>query len=262
MYYSEWPSPLYLFLFINTGVTTAITLYGSLDESITDPYSQMLSVGDHKRRVPNFCKKYIARRMKTFYGLKYLKLKKKRLDPSRDRYSLENVSRPLVNTVVLTSIQAFAKGRETILYMDECQFPTCQTPEYCWAREGHQPFYNRRTEKRTLHVIDICSQDRFVAIQIYDKRPNSIDIYYFLVNFLLHWDTKEKLVILLDNAGWHVSSLIKESHFKDLLLYNVPRMYVLNLIELTFSKAKAEWRKRPVVERYEEEVEAIVTIFK
>jgi hypothetical protein len=59
-----------------------------------------------------------------------------------------------------------------------------------------------------------------------------------------------------------VANTVLKSDFCELLLYNVPRMYQLNLIELTFSKAKAEWRKRPVSESLEGEIEEVVRIFK
>lgn len=83
----------------------------------------------------------------------------------------------------------------------------------------------------------------------------------FLTTFLSKWRSSGKLVILLDNAGWHVANTILKSEFSQLLLYNVPKMYQLNLIELTFSKAKAEWRKRPTMETIEEEIRSLVRIF-
>ena len=93
------------------------------------------------------------------------------------------------------------------------------------------------------------------------NHPNKYDIHYFLTNFLSNWKSSDRLIILLDNAGWHVANTIMKGEFSELLLYSVPYMFQLNLIELTFSKAKAEWRKRPVVESLEEEVQAVVRIF-
>jgi hypothetical protein len=152
----------------------------------------MLTVPDHKRRVPQCSKKFIARRLKEVHGLRYLKLKKERKDPTKDRYSHKKVCKTLVRKVILTSVQAFAKGGETILYLDEAEFPLYQTPEYCWAKKGQIPVYNRRPDERSLHVIGLCSQDRYLAIQIFDKHPNRIDINYFITTFLTSWRSQGK----------------------------------------------------------------------
>jgi hypothetical protein len=253
---SSFPRPLYSYNNFHTPQTLA-----RLDQSISDPDNLMISVSDHKRRTPICSKKFIARRMREVHGLRYLKLKRERRDPTKDKYSPSRADRSLVRSVVLTSMQAFARGNETLLYLDECEFSLCHTPDYCWAKADELPVYNRRGVEESLHVIGLCSQERYLAIQVLDGHPNKNDIYYFITNFLANWTSSGRLVILLDNAGWHVANTVLKSGFKELLLYNVPRMYQLNLIELTFSKAKAEWRKRPIAENKGEEVEELVRIF-
>ena len=256
--FSSLPMPLYRY---NKGHSTEIL--ERLDESITNPTNQMLSIADHKRRVPQCSRKFIASRLRNVHGLRYLKLRRERKDPTKDKSSpTRKISQTLLKTVLLTSVQAFARGRETILYLDECEFGLYQTAEYCWAKRGEVPVYNRREKESSLHVIGLCSQERYLAIQVFDKHPNKQDIHYFLTTFLTTWKSQGKLIILLDNAGWHVANTVMKSEYCQYLLYNVPKMYQLNLIELTFSKAKAEWRKRPVSESVEEEIEELVRIFK
>ena len=254
--FSSLPLPIYHYNNIHSPQTLE-----RLDQTITNPANHMLTVADHKRRVPQCSKKFIAKRLKDVHGLRYLRLKRERKNPDKNPYDIRKANRTLFKSVTLTSMQAFARGGETILYMDECEFPLYHTPEYCWTNRADMPVYNRRAEETSLHVIGLCSQERYVAIQVLENHPNKYDIHYFLTNFLTNWKSSDRLIILLDNAGWHVANTIMKGEFKELLLYSVPYMFQLNLIELTFSKAKAEWRKRPVVESLEEEVQAVVRIF-
>lgn len=241
----------------------------TLDRSISDPASAMLSVVDLKRRVPECSKKFIARRMRRVHGLRYLKMRRERKDPKKDKYNKTNIDTKLLRTVLWTSVQAFARNNETLLFLDECEFALYQTPDYSWMKaDEERPVYNRRTAEETaLHVVALCSQERMVAFQVFEKHPNRIDIYYFLSTFFRRWLSGQRrrprpTVVLLDNAGWHVANVVMKSSFRKLLLYSVPYGYELNLIELTFSKAKAEWRKRPVVETVEREVEFLAELFR
>lgn len=243
----------------------------ALDSSIRDPVSAMFSVTDFKRRNSGCSKKFIQKRLKTVHGLRYLKLKRERKDPNKDKYNKTRMDLSLLRTVVWRSALAFAKNSETILFLDECEFAFYQTTDYSWAKSDERPVYNRRTTgEEALHVVAICSQERMVAFQIFEGHPSKYDIYYFLKTFLDKWGeaaegvrTRAKsLVILLDNAGWHVANLITKSCMSPFLQHSVPYAFELNLIELIFSKAKAEWRKRPVTESLKEEVDFLVEVFK
>lgn len=156
-------------------------------------------------------------------------------------------------------VQTLSRDDETVLFLDEAAFPCFQTSDYCWQQiDGPEVVYNRRDNYNTLHVIAICSQRQYVAFQVFTQPPNREAIFYFLAEVLSHFEPDKKVVILLDNAGWHQSNLILDSKIRDVLLFNVPYCWEGNFIENTFSKMKALWRKRRVAKDTEEEIESLL----
>jgi hypothetical protein len=228
----------------------------ALDEQIADPGSLYFTTQDYKRRAPLFSKKFIRKRLKAS-GLKYKKLSRQRREPQERRFNPTELKK-----VIWTVVQAMANGDDTILFLDEAAFPCMQTSEHCWMRKGQEVVYNRRKSDETLNVIALCSQSGFVAFQVYTADINKQAIHYFLTQVLDKLDTKKKLVILLDNAGWHQSNLILKSSMKELLLFNVAYCWETNLIENTFSKMKSLWRTRKVVNDLDKEIDSLVEIFR
>ena len=153
-----------------------------------------------------------------------------------------------------------AKNQETILFLDEAEFPLVNTSDYCWSKPDGLPLYNRRPTAGSLYVIALCSQERFLAVQVFTENVNQEGVYYFLTEVFKKFESKERLVILLDNAGWHVANLIKKSLLNKLLLFNVSRCWETNLIENTFSKLKSLWRRRRIAENLQEEIYNLVEI--
>lgn len=65
-------------------------------------------------------------------------------------------------------------------------------------------------DKTTLHVVCICSQERVVALQIFENHPNSVDMHHFVWSFLEEIKAGKRtrpVMILLDNAGWHLANI-------------------------------------------------------
>lgn len=227
-----------------------------LERAIQDPTHMFWTTSDYKRVIPQCSKRYIAKTLKS-HGLKYVKTRRERREPVRRQAPWKEIKR-----VVWPSIQAFARNDETLLYLDEAEFPLVNSSEYCWARPDDRPLYNRRpAEHQSLHLIALCSQQRMVAIQIHTEHPNAQATLYFLTTVLDRVNRNGRVMILLDNAGWHLANLVKYSAVYQFLLFNVSRYWELNLIELTFAKAKDEWRRRSLAQNLQEEVETLAGLF-
>jgi hypothetical protein len=227
-----------------------------LDDLISDPGSLYFTAQDYKRRAPSFSKKFIRKRLKES-GRKYKKLGRQRKNPQERKFNPKELKK-----VIWTVVQAMAKGDDTILFLDEAVFPCNQTSDRCWLRKDQEAIYNRRESSETLSAIALCSQSGFVAFQVHSAEINKQAIHFFLTQVLSRIDKGKKLVVLLDNAGWHQSNLILKSGMRELLLFNVAYCWESNLIENTFSKMKSLWRTRRVAKNIEEEVESLVEVFR
>jgi len=227
-----------------------------LDTLINEPASQYFTTLDYKRRVPVCSKDFIRGRLKAS-GKRYVKLKRERKVKEE-----KNLDKRELKGVIWTAVQAMARERETILFLDEAAFPCNQTTDYCWVRGGERVVYNRRERNENLHVIALCSQSGYVAFQVHSKEPNKEAIHFFLSQVLDRVRDKDRVVILLDNAGWHHSNLVERSKMRELLLFNVAYCWESNMIENTFSKMKSLWRQRRVARTVEEEVETLVGMFR
>lgn len=227
-----------------------------LDHLIADPSNTYLTTIDYKRRVPECSKVFIRRRLRAA-GLKYKKLAR---EPREDKKRSFNKTQ--LRGVIWTAVQALARDDETMLFLDEAIFPCFQTSTHCWQRDEQHVIYNRRQSDDTLHVIALCSHKRYVAFQVLTREPNKECIHYFLTEVLKRLEDKKKVVILLDNAGWHVANLVRNSSVSKVLLFNTAYCWQSNFIENTFSKMKALWRRRRLATTVEEEVETVVDMFR
>ena len=227
-----------------------------LGSLISDPANQFFSTADYKRRVPVCSKRYIRRSLKAS-GRTYKKLERQRKVPRESKYD-----KKVLKQVIWTAVQAMARDDESILFLDEAIFPCNQTTDYCWLEKEQKVIYNRRENSKSLHVIGLCSQRGYVAFQVYLQPPNKEAIHYFISQVLDRLQKKDKVVILLDNAGWHLANLVMESMLSKVLLFNVAYCWESNLIENTFSKMKGLWRQRRVVKTEVEEVESLVEVFR
>jgi hypothetical protein len=229
--------------------------HNALRECIEDPANIYAAASDIKRTVPQCSKKFIRAALRAT-GRRYLKSRRERKVPNKREYSAQQMKQ-----VLWTSVQAFARNDETLWFLDEVEFPLNLSSDYCWSKPEQTPVYNRRPMQQSLYVIAVCSQERFIAIQVYSHSINQEALHHFLVQVLGRTKENKRIAILLDNAGWHKARSITTSSMGNLLLFNVSYMFELNLIENCFSAAKAEWRRRPVAVSYEAEVKEVVRIF-
>ena len=102
----------------------------------------------------------------------------------------------------------------------------------------------------------------FKAVQVYTDSINKEAILYFMKQFLQSIEPGKRIVVLMDNAGWHHANLVSGSGLAEVILYNIPKMYELNLIENAFAAIKSGFRRRPVVKGVEQEVALIVELFR
>lgn len=233
----------------------SVSVHEQINNYISDPRNKYFSASDIKRRVPSCSKKFIRKKLKQA-GFKYLKLKRNRMN-----FEYRNFDKKELKSVIWTVVQAIAKNKETILFLDEVEFPLLSVSSHCWSKLGGSVSDATRLSANSLYVIALCSQERFLAVQIFAENVNQEGVYYFLTEVLKKFESIERLIILLDNAGWHLANLIKKSVLNRLLLFNVPRCWETNLIENTFSKLKSLWRRRSLTDSLQEEIDILVSIF-
>ena len=228
----------------------------TLQSVIEDPANVFASAGDVKRIVPQCSKRYIANTMKQ-RGLRYLKTARSRLNPEPRLYKASDMQQ-----LISTCTQALLQNDETLFFLDEVSFPLNNSSEYAWCRPDSIPQYNRRPDDRTLHAIAVCSHMGFKAVQVYTDSINKEAILYFMKQFLQSIELGKRIVVLMDNAGWHHANLVSGSGLAEVILYNIPKMYELNLIENAFAAIKSGFRRRPVAKGVEQEVALIVELFR
>ena len=233
-----------------------------VDQALVDPSNQYFSTSDFKRLIDSFLqrlnvkvsKKFIRKRLHA-KGRKYLKLKK-----SRRVEEFRTFNKDQLKSVIWTALQSMKEGGETILFLDEAEFPLYATSEHGWCLPDDRPTYNRRPSESSLYAICLCSQKGILAAQVYLENVNKEGVHYFLTEVLKRIPGSKRLVILLDNAGWHKANLVLKSSMARLLFFNVSRCWEANLIENCFAKLKDKWRRRPFTEDLQREVDWLVGI--
>jgi DNA-binding transcriptional regulator YhcF (GntR family) len=219
-----------------------------------------MTVVDLKRRHPSFSRKAILKHLH-HQGFRYRLLPKNTLNPDRRTINSTRVCR-----VISHITQAMSFDDTTVLYIDEMKFPLFQTSSRRWQHpetpEDSAVIYNRREVDETcLVAIALCSQDKFEAVQLYQREINGYDFLYFLNTAIPQLPAGRHYTIIADNATWHTSDAVRRSKASEFLFFNEPGMFQLNLIENAFSFVRSEFRKRPIVETIEEEATNIMRIF-
>ena len=222
---------------------------------MTSPEGFYLSATQVKQQMPTVSKRYIARVLKQ-RGWRYRKLR--HTPPPRELAPSE------IRRVLRVCLPAFARDDETLLFLDEVMFPYNHTPVRCW-RPKDQPFtgYKERVQgKEQLTCVALCSKTRVIAIQISEDTMDGEALVYFLTEALKCEGLPDRVVVLLDNARFHTSVLVRQSSIGQFLLKNVTSCYELNLIEMVFSRVKQLWKRRPSVPTVDEEVHQVVSCFR
>ena len=206
----------------------------------------------------SFSKASIAKYLKES-GFRWRKLPQRR---KRPLYDPPDSTR--VRTIISKLAQSLDQKEVVTLYCDEIKFPLYQTPTHAWHKlENHEEIvYNRRDAiNTTLTVIALCSVERFIAVQVFREEVTGAGFLYFLAEASKKLDQSKRYIILADNATWHTANVVQKSSIFKVLLFNVQRCFMLNLIESAFSFVRAEFRKRPMLETIEDEARYITGIF-
>lgn len=232
----------------------------SLVRTIEEESQGFITVSTIKRKHPKFSKKKI---LKTLHqvGLSYRLMPKARLNPV-----VRIVDSTSVCRVISHIVQAMADPNTTLLFCDEMKLPLTQTAEKRWIHKDsinqEMLTYNRRPAlDYTLNVIAMCSLTKFEAVQVYMRDVNSPDFLCFINTAISKMPSNKSYTVLVDNAGWHVSQLVKRATASKFLHLNVPYQFQLNIIENAFSFIRNAFRNRPIVDTLEAETRLIVNIF-
>jgi len=230
-----------------------------LQETINSVDGSYLTIGDVRRLHPTFSKKFIRARLRRT-GLRWRKMARK-----RKVEKTVNHSPKAVFEVISHIVQALSKPNTIIYYVDEMHLPLFQTSDYHWTKPetAEEMIYNRRpVPEGKLSAIAMCSLERFVAVQIFTKDITTNDFLYFVQEAMLKLGHRDqKVSILLDNATWHTSDHVIGSAVGKFFHFNVSRLYQSNAIETTFSFVRADFRKRRIVQTFEEEAYLVLEAF-
>jgi hypothetical protein len=235
-------------------------LVAELDSSISRVQGSYTTIGDLKRLHPTFSRKWIAMRLHRT-GLRYHKMARKRKVERKELYRKKEV------IAVISHLAQALINSETVdtFYIDEVHFPLYQTSDKHWTDPNLQDnalVYNRRpANSGKISAIALCSLKGFEAVQFFTNDVRSEDFLYFLQESLPRVSTKKKVTILADNAAWHTAKSISSTRACKFLHMNAPKLFQANAIENCFSFVRCAFRKRPLVETYEEEVRLLLGIF-
>ena len=230
-----------------------------LSQSIDKVNGTFATIADVKRKNPGFSRKFIAKKLRQT-GHHWIRVRKNELKPKEETYrdhqvlaTVRHLSQSLLNSQVET------------YYIDEVHFPLWQTSDRHWTKaqfQGHDLLYNRRFccgEK--LSVIAMCSTERFVAVQVFQKDICGLDFLYFLQEAMTRIPTSAKVTVLADNATWHTAAVVMNTAAAKAIEFNAPGLFQANMIENAFSFVRAEFRKRPDSKTYEDETRQLLRIF-
>ena len=230
-----------------------------LDHSISHVNGTYTTLSDLKRCHPQFSRRYIAKRVRAT-GLRWLLMRKDRRKKKDPGYTDKDV----ISTVSHLAQSMDDKAVETF-YLDEVHFPLEQTSDRHWTMadfRGHNLHYNRRLAcGKKLSAIAMCSEERFVAVQIFQKDITGQDFQYFLVEAMNKVPRKSRVTVLADNAKWHKTKAVMKTKAFKAIHFNTKRLFQANLIENCFSFVRSDFRKRPLVESLEEEAGLLLRIF-
>ena len=232
----------------------------ALDRDVTSIEEGFMTVADLKRRHPSFSRKAILKHLH-HHGFRYKLLPKNTLNPEKKIVNSTRVCR-LISHIT----QAMADPNTSVLYIDEMKFPLFQTSSHRWQHPqtslDDAVIYNRRAaHDLSLTAIALCSQEKFEAVQLFQREISGNDFMYFLNTAIAQLPAGRHYTIIADNATWHTSEAVMKCKASKFLYFNEPRMFQLNLIENAFSFVRHAFRKRPIVERMEEEATSIMKIF-
>lgn len=180
---------------------------------------------------------------------------------------LKNDSEKTRFKIVLTrSLEAFRSRSKILIFIDEMELRLAQTPLKCWKKPSTPMLLNRNQPHSSARaiVITACSTKELIAFQFYQEPVTGTDFSYFLVNLVRILSEKYptiKPVLLADNAAFHNLINLDHSCIRDMLLFNVVALSLVNLVELLFSKIRTLFRNRSQQSDYAAEISQLAEIF-
>lgn len=230
----------------------------ALHNTIEELRQDFMTASQIKKLHSNFSKKRIRAEIKErdfrWRKLPVLSKKKIRYPPPSDEELTE-----MARKIIFVHMQEDSE----LLYCDEMKLPLNQTPQNFWTKQDamEDRVFNGREEKVHLTAIVLCSKKGFVAVQFFIDEVNGLSFLYFIQEVIKTLPTDKKYRILVDNAKWHLSNIVKESAAYRFLLFNLPRQYMFNLIENSFAQVRYAFRCRHSVSSLVDEFEALAHIF-
>ena len=216
------------------------------------------TIADLRRQNPHCSRRWIGLRLKCA-GYKWRKLRRNRKNPKKENPNVQRIVGSICHLV-----QAHVSPGVTVVFIDEAHFPLYQTSDHRWTLGLHHDdlFYNRRpAPEEKLSVVAACTLSGFVAMQVFPNDVTKEDFLYFLQTLMARFGAEDRVTVLADNASWHTSPVVTESLAGKYLYFNSPGLFRINAIENSFSFARSEFRKRPLVQGIQEEARLLVNIF-
>ena len=108
--------------------------------------------------------------------------------------------------------------RLLIYYQDEARFGQHGTITRLWARKGSRPRAIRQTQYDYLYLFTAVCPETGDACGLITPSMNTDSMNAFLQQFSNELPTDTQAVLLLDRAGWHISSKLKIPNNVSLML--------------------------------------------
>jgi hypothetical protein len=120
--------------------------------------------------------------------------------------------------------------RVLTFFQDEARFGQKGTIARVWARRGSRPTVPRQTQYDYLYVFGAACADTGSAVALVAPHVDTEVMNYFLSEFSKSLAVDVHAVMILDQAGWHVSkTLVAPPNLT--LIYLPPRSPELNPME-------------------------------
>ena len=224
-----------------------------LEKTIDDPARVYQSVKDIKRIHPTFSKKAIRKTLHS-KGKRYTRIK-----PVTKSKKKVNMDWEKLRVIMATVLEGIEHKDKRILFCDEIKFSLSRTTSHVWLdrsklKEGDTMELSTRPESVMLVVMVVCSCQGFVSFQVCLEDIKAVDFLYFLQSTVSTLEPICKYRVLADNPQWHKGAVIAGSKANEFLLFNIPGLFQLNLIENSFSALRAAFERRPQTESVAEDI--------
>lgn len=217
-----------------------------LDQNICDPKKAYYTSRMFKREAPQFSRPYICRRLKQL-GYRYKTLYKQPRQPRRD------IPMPDEFLSILRMFKKAIENNNELIFIDQFKLVFKQTPNKTWQLKGEGKLYDDRAETMILTACVACDTSGYLCCQFFLSEMKSEDFKYFTRSLLGRFARRDKVVVFLDRAPWHKSSMVENSDISQFLKYNIPGYPMMNLIENSFSYLRLSFRSRPIHESLADE---------